>query len=369
MIVFSGNDFLPHKDKFTITTTHKNNWIVFTRQYRNVLHLLNQTAVKYHYQLNSKSYPYLFLLRHYCELKLKSIIEGRNMEVPRSHDFAEIFHLFSDLPEELVAAIQEINLDNDGSCYRYFYSKEGEVGLLFGIKKEFTAFYKKLSEMPKGNVFDLNLDIVPSFSRRLEYEFTFHFNEVTSPGVFRSYYDEMTRFLLNEVIEGKIGVNDIYLPLLYLIRHSLELALKDGLMGMIHTQSELAQKKIYRLLNNEHKLSKLFTWYINLIPEDNINQLPAELQQQYLHYKTQSERLKESIHLLDSNSRYFQYPYDPAKEHLNINSETLKDIISVFLEADAYLTFNIDILKNYNIITYSDQEMASMMGYSPYDFI
>lgn len=365
MILFREEDYLPHKEKFTLNATHENTWREFAGQYGNLLRLLNETALKLQYQLNSKSYPYLFLLRHYCELKLKEVLEARGIKTPKSHDFADIFPLLPDLPADLKNAIREVNLDSDGSCYRYFYNKNGDVGILYGLSKDFTPFYDKLSGVSSGSTFDLNLRVAPPFSGRKAYEFTFHFNEVHSSGVFRSYYDELTRFVLNEITNERIEVNSIYLPLLYMIRHSFELALKDGLLGIIHTQSNEAHRKITRLLNNEHKLSKLFACYINVIPEDKISLLPIELQQQYVKYKSQTDRLKESIHLLDANSRYFKYPFDAKTEHLNIEKDTLKEIITLFLEVDAFLTFNVDILKEYQVIAYSEEEVARMMGYDP----
>lgn len=365
MILLKKSDFLPHAEKFRITKGHENKWELFVEQYGNVLRLLNPTAVKRQYELNSKSYPYLFVLRHYCELKLKSIIHSRNVEVPKSHDFADIFPLIQDVPGELVAAIQKINLDSDGSCYRYFYDKLGEVGPLYGKRESFFSFYENISQMPFNNDFDLKLGIEPPFSKFLEWDFTFHFNEISTSGIFRSSYDEMTRFLLKAVIDGAVNVNDIYLPLLYFIRHSIELVLKEGLMDMVHEQSDEVKKKINRLLNYEHKLSKLFSGYVDLIPETDLGQLPTELSQQYAHYKSQSEKLKESLHMLDSNSRYFKYPFDPAREHLNISDDVLMEIIPVFLEVDGFLTFNIDVLKEYNLVSYSDKEIERMIGYSP----
>ncbi|WP_199141796.1 hypothetical protein [Pedobacter sp. ASV12] len=257
MILFNEDDFLPHLDKFKLSINHENSWAFFVSQYENVLRLLNGTAVAHQYELNIKSYPYLFTLRHYCELKLKSILQQRNIEIPKSHNFGDILPLLDDLPQHLTSAINKIDFDEDGSCFRYFHDKNGEVGPLYGQRKEFLAFYDDVLEIPADNIYNLNLELSKPFHRRLAYEFTFHFNEVSSPGIFRSSYDDMTRFLLKAVIENKVSTNDIYLPMLYFIRHSIELALKESLMGMLHVQSEASQKKIIRMMTHEHKLLSL----------------------------------------------------------------------------------------------------------------
>lgn len=365
MILFNEEEFLPHLDKFKLSTNHENSWDFFVSQYENVLRVLNRTAVAHQYALNIKSYPYLFTLRHYCELKLKSVIKQRGIEIPKSHNFADIIPLLDDLPQHLISAIQKIDLDEDGSCFRYFYDKNGEVGPLYGKKMEFLDFYDDILKIPADGIYGLNLGLSKPFHKRLVWEFTFHFNEVRAPGIFRSSYDDMTSFLLKAVVDNKVGANDVYLPLLYFIRHSIELALKESLMGMLHVQSEESQRKILRMMTHEHKLSRLFTAFINSLQEAHLTQLPIELQEQYANYKLQTDELKESVHLLDANSRYFKYPFEEGREHLNISATTLMEIIPLFLKVDVFLTFTVDIFKEHNLVPYTDREIEQMIGYSP----
>jgi|GEM_PF-2032985 len=367
MILFKLEDFLPNKEKFAITTNHQNTWEFYTQQYKKIVTLLNEKGLEFRYQLNPRSYAYLFLLRHYCELKLKSIIAKEGTEVPKSHAFADILPFLSDVSEGLKKALNEIDLDEDGSCYRYFYDNNGEVGILYGTVKELQPFYEYISTIPTESDFKMELGLIPIFHKRLRWELTFHFNEVDHPGVLRSQYDYLTEFFIEGIIKETFNVNDVYLPLLFLIRHSVELALKGSLMDMLHTTNTLEQKKINRLITREHKLARLFNKYVDLIPADRISELPVEMQNQYQEYMMQVDNLKELLHKLDSNSRYFRYPYDPTTEHLNIGRETLMDVITDFLTVDGFLTFSIDILKEHNLLPYSNKDIEHMTGFNGFD--
>jgi len=364
MILFDKQEFVVHQHQFAITVPHVNNWRFYTQQYKDLLVYLNRTGLKLNYQLNSKSYPYLFLLRHYCEIKLKSILDERGQQVSDTHNIDELITLFNDIPENLVSALQVINLDEQGTCFRYFYEKDRELTVLYKTDRVFLPFYEALAGLSPENFFYMDLGLVPPFEKRLPWELTFHFQPIDNTSQLRSTYDDLIAFIIKGVIDNQIEVNQIYLPLLFLLRHSVELALKDGLMDMVHALGEEQQKKIYRMISNEHKLEKIFNKYNQILPDNAPENLPVELGILYVQYKQQTEELKRNIHLLDSNSRYFRYPYSQT-QHLHINRETLINIISGFLEVDAFMTFNIAVLKEYNIIPYSDREMEQMMGFSP----
>jgi len=367
MILFTLDKFLPEKEKFAITCNHENSWGFYTAQYEKVLNVLNEQGLKFHYQLNPRSYAYMFLLRHYCELKLKSAILKESRDVPITHAFSELLSLLSDVPEGLIAAIEEINLDEDGSCYRYFYGNDGEVGPLYGKVKEMQPFYEYISTIPAESSVKMNLGLTPVFHKRLRWELTFHFNEVNYPGVLRTQYDYLTEFFIAGIISEDFNVNEVYLPLLFLIRHSLELALKENLSDLLHTTDEQQQRKINRLITREHKLARLFNKYTELLPVDRIYELTLEMQEQYHNYMAQVDNLKELLHRLDANSRYFRYPYDPITEHLHISRDILIDIITDFLTVDGFITFNVDVLKENNLIPYSEREIERMMGFNGFE--
>lgn len=367
MILFTLDKFLPERQKFAITCTHENSWESYTAQYQKVMNILNETGLKFHYQLNSRSYAYMFLLRHYCELKLKSIIFKEGNDVPNTHVFSELLPLVSEVPQGLISALELINDDQDGSCYRYFYGNDGEVGPLYGKVREMLPFYEHISTIPSESSAKMDLGLSAVFHRRLRWELTFHFNEVGFPGVLRSQYDYLTEFFIIGIISGDFDVNDIYLPLLFLIRHSIELALKENLTDLLHTAEEQQQKKINRLISREHKLARLFNKYVELLPVDKIPELPVEMQEQYHNYMAQADHLKELIHRIDTNSRYFRFPFNPATEHLHIGRDILIDILTDFLTVDGFLTFSVDVLKEHNLIPYSDREIERMMGFNGFE--
>lgn len=366
MIILRESEFIPYQDKFKLPVIQVGDWNYFIDQYHKTLKLLNDTALKHRYRLNSKSYPYLFLLRHYCELKLKGILAKRSIMVPISHNFQDILPLLADAPLELKKAIDLIRFDNDGSCFRYLYDKNRNLGPLYGKIQEIAPFYEMASKFENIEEYAFNLGIVKPIDRRTKYDLQFHFNEIVFEGQFRSTYDDMTTFLINSIIEEKINAEEIYLPLLYLIRHSVELALKSSLLELLHTVPQEKKVRLQRLINNEHKLSKLYNKYIDCLPEDRLSNLPNELQTEYNRLKAGAEILKTYIHSLDTNSRAFTFPGSEASSGLNLEQNSLIDIITIFLRVDAFLTFNVELLKEHDLIPFSDEEIAERMGYSPY---
>jgi len=363
MILFKKEDLTGHEAKFKITKVHQNTWINYTVQYEYILLCLNQTALKTNYQPNCKSYPYLFLLRHFCELKIKTILYDRQIEFGRKHDLMPLIDMLDDAPQQLKKAITHIDLDQDGSCYRYFFDKHGNPTPMYNLKKEVLPFYQEQVGVSPNSIYDWTLGIVAPYKTMLPWEFTFHFNEISNQTQLRSTYDEVIDYILKEIISGNIDINEVYLPLLFLLRHSVELVLKDSLSELIHTQDEKCTKKIKRLIDNEHKLSPLFNAFLKILPDD-ISDLPEEMQEQYHSFLKRSDRMKSAIHELDDNSRYFRFPYDIDQEHpIGFQADVPFNIISDFLETDGFLTFCTSVLKDYNIICYSDDEIAMMMGY------
>ena len=366
MIILKEHEFTPFQDKFKLSVRQIDDWDYFTIQYQKSLKLLNDTALNFRYSLNSKSYPYLFLLRHYCELKLKGILAKRNINIPTSHNFQDIIPLLTDAPEELKKAIKIISFDNDGSCFRYLCDKNRNPGPLYGTRQEISTFYEIASKLEDNPEYALNLDIVEPINNRVKNELLFHFNEIVFEGQFRSVYDDMIRFLINSVIEDKIKAEEIYLPLFYLIRHSMELALKSSLLELLHSIPDEKKVSLQRLINNEHKLSRLFNKYIEYIPEDKLSNLPTQLHTEYKRLKDDTEILKSCIHNLDTNSRAFTFPGTEASSGFKLEQNSLVEIITIFLRVDAFLTFNVELLKEHDIISFSDEEIAEMMGYFPH---
>jgi len=365
MILFKKEDLTGHEAKFKTTKAHPNTWANYTAQYEYLLRHLNQTALKTNYQLNIKSYPYLFLLRHFCELKFKTILNDRQIDFGRKHELPLLIDMLGDVPEHLNKAIAHIDLDRDGSCYRYFFDKYGNLTPVCKMEKKVLPFYQEQTGIPADSIYNWTLGIVPPYKKMLPWEFTFHFNEIGNQAQLRSTYDEVTDYVLKGVISDDIDINEVYLPLLFLLRHSVELVLKDSLKELIHTQDEQTIKKVKRLIDNEHKLSPLFKAFLAILPDD-VSGLPEEMQEQYHNFLVQSDRMKSALHTLDNNSRYFRFPYDIDQEHpMGLPAEALYHIISDFLETDGFLTFCTSVLKDYNIIRYSDDEIAMMMGYDP----
>ncbi len=143
-------------------------------------------------------------------------------------------------------------------------------------------------------------------------------------------------------------MSDVYLPLLFLIRHSMELGLKSNLAD---AKEYLLPNKL-NVIQNEHSICKLF----NLL-NGIINKALMEIKESNFKEKTKSyhdllQQLNTEIHKLDSDSYYFRFPYkkDGTLSQFRLEKSETYKILNLCQKVDAYLTFAIPVLKHYGYI-------------------
>ena len=215
---------------------HESTWEHYVECYKYTISILINGGLETKgYFFNPRSRPILFLLRHSFELVIKNKLSIRNEPIPPSHNFNTLLTALSkvdNIPQEFIELLSIIDKDNDGSCYRY-YQKKNNGSPFFPLNNldriVLSDFIKKYDnvrihheELGLENLFECyNYD-----NNEIVWNMTLHLYECDNIGQIRHQYDEIIEFLLDGILKGKYDINKVYLPLLFLVRHSLELALK-----------------------------------------------------------------------------------------------------------------------------------------------
>jgi HEPN domain-containing protein len=334
---------------FTVASDlHKPTWGHYYTNYNKALTIIFNKGLSRNYALNCRCRPVLFLVRHSLELCLKANLERLNQPIPTSHNFIELLRAFpnqSVVPEPLIEILEMPLFDGDGSSFRYYNDKyTGKP--FFSLENECemaTILEKYNSIQPRdfllGNVtqpFDYQ-------DKRKAWDLTFHLGECTNLGQIRTQYDETIEFLIEGVLLDHIDITDIYLPLLFLVRHSLELALKANIIE-IQGFSELMKSKDY---SHEHSLHRLYGCYADYLNKLELLNLPERVQVDFLDYKAKYNQLNAIMHDLDVNSRYFRYPVDKnnGTHKLSLKSNSLIDLLKLYYFSDPFITFTNTVLE------------------------
>lgn len=167
-------------------------------------------------------------------------------------------------------------------------------------------------------------------------------------------YENAVDILINQIIEEKHRVDTIAHPLLYLMRHSIELGLKENIKYL------KKYSKLPILKSKTHTLSYLFSefekHYSKIAIENNFE---IELKEEYNKYTSD---LKDVITVLGEEASSFRYVYTTDGKKVFANSETINvyelkkkydnslvfithtaDAISPYTDYIDYLNFNKNI--------------------------
>ncbi len=350
-MLFESIDFTQKeiKDKLELSiSVHKHTWKHYYENYTNALSYITSVGLENKYQINIRSRAYLYLIRHTFELLLKYNLDLQGVTPPPTHNLSNIRDKFpSKFPSGLRMAIDIINKDEDGSCYKYISSKGTDYSY-WGHERIEVLNILELYHKPTSCDFYINniCSEVNWKSKELRWEFTCHMNECKNLAQVQTSYDLTIDLLLKGIIDGKVSINDIYLPLLFLIRHSLEIAIKFNLEKLQSTLSAKTKK----MIANEHSLSRLFSNYMTYLSKHETS-LPSELLKEYTKFKIEYERLNQTIHDLDVNSQIFRYPIDKhgVETKLNIKHNSINEIIELFYALDTFRTFTVDVFHDCEI--------------------
>ncbi len=335
---------------------HLSTWKHYSECYDYTIEKILDKGFKRNYAFNCRARGLLFLIRHCLELTLKKNLEIKSIEVPNDHRFKIIFDAFensNDVPTDFKSLISIIDKDEDGTCFRYYINKATNSPFFdYGETIELIDLFKLYNNISQNGFYhgrickDINYK-----SKLLNWDLTFHLGECIGLGHIRTQYDEVIEFIVEGVLYNGYDINKVYLPLMFLIRHSLELALKFNLENAKKMSPEKVPDRDY---SNIHSLSTLYNCFggdNGFIAKLNLESMSEKTKTQFDQYKMKYEELNEVVHQIDNNSRYFRFPIDKkGKKHpLYMKEHTLCKILKLYYLTDPFITFTINVLEEEGI--------------------
>lgn len=128
-------------------------------------------------------------------------------------------------------------------------------------------------------------------------------------------YENAVDILINQIIDEKHRIDTIAHPLLYLMRHSIELGLKENIKYL------KKYSKLPFLKSKTHTLSDLFSEFEKHYNEIAVKKnFEAELKEEYNKYTSD---LKDVIQTLGEDASSFRYIYKTEYEKVFANTETI----------------------------------------------
>ncbi|MBE9467894.1 MAG: hypothetical protein IMY72_06165 [Bacteroidetes bacterium] len=343
-----------HIEKFIITKKFDcNTWEDYYNSYNYALKCILEEGFSKNYDLNCKAKCILFLIRHSIELCLKLNLYNKKLPIPNSHIFKD---LISAYPEDykfqvsLIKILHLIDLDKDGSCYRYVANKDTNAN--YFTHEDVTKVYEILQlHWSLNNTTEFEIGTIfpeMEFSKIKKWDLTFHLGEANLLGPLRTQYDQCIEVLVVGIIEDRFDVNEIFVPLMFLIRHSLELALKSNIIE-VQNFSTLIKGKDY---SNEHSLARLFNCYHDYLTKVDFSKLSQELNKEIEIYLIEYAKLNEVIHQLDKNSQHFRFPTNVKGDFHNIQLSKISfiDVLKLYYYTDPFLTFSNNVLEENGIL-------------------
>jgi hypothetical protein len=338
-----------HTAKFNITKKYDcNTWNDYYDSYNYALRCILEEGYGKNYDLNCKAKCILFLIRHSIELCLKLNLYNKKLSIPNSHVFKDLIAAYPEgykFQASLIKILYLIDLDKDGSCYRYAVNKDTNAN--YFTHKDIIKVHEILqlhysinntTEFEIGTIFPKT-----EFSKMKKWDLTFHLGEASLLGQLRTQYDHCIEVLVVGILEERFDVNELFVPLMFLIRHSLELALKSNIIE-VQKFSTLIKSKDY---SNEHSLARLFNCYRDYLTKLDSSKLPQELNEEIEAYLDKYAKLNEVIHQLDNNSQHFRFPTNGKGElhKIQLSKISFIDVLELYYYTDPFLTFSNNVLE------------------------
>ncbi len=345
------------KEKFYFDIKdHIPTWEHYYDCYNYTLVKIFEKGLKKNYELNCRARGILFLVRQSLEICLKLNLEFNSFSIPVSHDFKDLLQDLENnklVPFGFKELIDEINYDEDGTCYKYYWNKKtGKPFFTDGMQINLADFLKGYNELQNSENFIKGFICEPfEYNKKNIWDLTFHMTESKGLGQIRTQYDGVIEFLVEGILYEDYNINKIYIPLLFLIRHSLEIALKFNIEEARKYSINVSDKN----LNDIHSLQKLYSLiggYDGYLSKLDIDKMPFKMKKQYDKYKLNYEELNEIIHQLDKNSRYFRFPVDSKGNYhsINMKKDDIYKVLKLYYFTDTFITFLNAVLVEYGII-------------------
>ncbi len=324
---------------------HEYTWEYYYNQYSTVLQYIIALSIKREYRLNSMQMAVMFIFRHTVELLLKKKLADGGKTIRDSHDLKE---LAVDLGDSALLNFANnadvLRPNSQGDCFKYILDKDGTKHFNSEILDVLPCVYSFLS-IPGLNTNRFDMKMFDVNSKKLRHEWSFYTIETRTLGHIKTQYDFLISSILKSIKIGDLKIEQVYLPLLFLIRHSLEVGFKDNISEVYDSLTN-SQKKKY---SGKHSLETLLNIVIQFVEEaqKNFTSLDGTIQKEIAYYRPMTEQLMKNMHELDNRSLSFRFPVDENGIFMNIpfSYRMLSDAVSAYQTADPFISLSISILK------------------------
>lgn len=336
-----------------------NDWWGYFRQYHIAFMCLIHYAQEHNFGINPLFMPFMQLMRHSLELfikarynDIKSNIENFQDEVFNTHNLKELKGLLMiDCPFEILES------DPTGEKFKYL-TREHESDDIFSNYRicpcEDCNNYLKLINESKAVEYSKLINFESKITKN---NFTFYPGECTTYGHTSRQYDNAVSILFDSIIDKNLKIEEMIYPLIFMLRHSFELKLKQTLSYLdISKRSTSKISKEHSLINLWNVLSSNFDKAIDLI-DDNA------LKEETLRYKRNTNKFSTILSNLDKSSFLSRYPVDKnGNPHsVNLTRNVIYDILNVYKEADTFVCFGVEVLFEKGYLNLNEETMHYLM--------
>ena len=175
-------------------------------------------------------------------------------------------------------------------------------------------------------------------------------------------YKNIVDDIVISITERDIPIDTVSLPLMFLIRHSLELGLKANILSFQKLNMEVMEIDLRGAKSHGLEyLSTILIDHLNCIK--NKYKINLETLAQMDNYLAKFIPLIEKLHKLDKASFSFRYPVD-TKGNSNITwdvRENISDIINLFEEIQPFLLYTEAVLIDEGVIELAIIEPKKMI--------
>lgn len=306
------------------------------------------------YAFNCRARAILFLIRHNFEIYLKYNLEIHGQSIPLSHDLIELCGSFAEpsiVPDDFKSACTLVNPDRDGAAYRYYFDRfNNKPFFTYKDRPEIGLVMEHYSSIDPHTGFRIG-DLFPDVdyrNRRTWWDLTFHLGECQQLAHIRTQYDETLEYIIEGILLEGWDVTRLYLPMMFLIRHSLEIALKYNI-DEVQRSSSLIKGQDF---SQEHSLATLFRVYNDFLNRLDTTKMDAEVATQLLDFQKQYASLNDQIHILDAHSRYFRFPIDKQGNPYRIDLKRidLVELLKLYYYTDPFITFTNNVMEEQGLI-------------------
>ncbi|MCK7559398.1 hypothetical protein MKQ70_32295 [Chitinophaga sedimenti] len=153
---------------------------------------------------------------------------------------------------------------------------------------------------------------------------------------------------MEQILSGTVRLQQVYVPLLFLIRHSLELVLKANVADAEKYLPGINDPRLKR----EHKLTQVLRHFSTFLDSLDLRKMPRPLRKKLARFRRMYSDLNTTLHQLDIHSRVFRFPTDKEGNVQAISTSriNMQKIIELLYYTDSFLTFTDLVLLDLGII-------------------